>query len=460
MHTTEEQKKSASNIDQEFVTDIVTKALRAGASDAEAVFAEGDEFETLVRLGQVEQLKEAGSRALGLRVFHGHRTASTSTSDLSPEGIEQLVSGAMALVRITSEDPFAGLPERDEFGSLSGDLDLFYEDVYSLPAIERIEYARRAEAAAMSADARIQNSGGGSFDAATGRKILANSRGFVGESRRSSCSISAQPIAQSPDGGMQRDYWYSSQRSLGLLDSPESVGLEAARRTVRKLGARKVATQRVPLVFAPEVASSILGSILGAINGNAVYRSSSFLAGKLGETVAGSNLTVIDDGTMVGGFGSSYFDGEGLPTRRKVVLDKGVLISYLLNTYTARKLGLQSTGNASRGLAGSPGIGAGNFYLEPGTKTPEQIIAEIPNGLYVTDLIGHGVNIVTGDYSHGASGLWIENGELAYPVEEITVAGNLKEMLHNISEIGNDLIFRSSMACPTLRVEGMTIAGE
>ncbi len=447
-------------ITQEFVTDIVTKALRAGASDVEAVFAEGDEFETLVRLGQVEQLKEAGSRAVGLRVFQGQRAASTSTSDLSDAGIEQMVSGAMALVQVTSEDPFAGLPEQQEFGMLSGDLDLYYDDVYSLPAVERIEYARRTEAAAMAADVRIQNSGGGSFDAATGRKILANSRGFVGELRRSSCSISAQPIAQSSDGGMQRDYWYSSQRSLALLDSPESVGLEAARRTVRKLGARKVPTQRVPLVFAPEVATSILGAIMGSINGNAVYRSSSFLAGKLGEKVAGSNLTVIDDGTTPGGFGSSPFDGEGLPTRRKIVLDQGVLTSYLLNTYTARKLGLRSTGNATRGLGGSPGIGCGNFYLEPGAKTPEEILAEIPSGLYVTDLIGHGVNIVTGDYSHGASGLWIENGELAYPVEEITVAGNLKEMLHNISSIGNDLIFRSAVACPTICIEGMTIAGE
>ena len=312
----------------------------------------------------------------------------------------------------------------------------------------------------MAADTRIQNSGGGSFDAATGRKILANSRGFIGEARRSSCSISAQPIAQSPDGGMQRDYWYSSQRSLLLLETPEAVGEEAARRTVRRLGARRVPTQRVPLVFAPEIAKSILGAILGAINGNTVYRNSSFLAGKLGETVAGSNLTVIDDGTIPGGFGSAAFDSEGLPTRRKVVLESGVLTSYLLNTYTARKLGLQSTGNASRGLAGSPGIGAGNFYLEPGTQTPEEIITKIPNGLYVTDLIGHGVNIVTGDYSHGASGLWIENGELTYPVEEITVAGNLKQMLHNISSVGNDLIFRGAVACPTLCIEGMTIAGE
>lgn len=447
-------------VSQKFVTDIVSQSIHAGASDAEAVFAEGDEFETLVRLGQVEQLKEAGSRAIGLRVFQGNRTASTSTSDLSPEGIAQMISGAMSLVRITSEDPYAGLPECEEFGAIDGDLDLYYEDVYSLPAAERIEYARRAEAAAMTADTRIQNSGGGSFDAATGRKILANSRGFIGEARRSSCSISAQPIAQSSDGGMQRDYWFSSQRSLALLDSPESVGQEAARRTVRRLGGRRVATQRVPLVFAPEVATSILGAILGAVNGNAVYRSSSFLAGKLGETVGGSNLTIVDDGTMVGGFGSAAFDGEGLPTRRTVVLDRGVLTNYLLNTYAARKLGMHSTGNAARGLAGSPGIGAGNFYLKPGAKTPEEIIAGTSNGLYVTDLIGHGVNIVTGDYSHGASGLWIENGELAYPVEEITVAGNLKEMLYSVSEIGNDLIFRSAIACPTIQIEGMTIAGE
>ena len=245
-----------------------------------------------------------------------------------------------------------------------------------------------------------------------------------------------------------------------MTETAAGFAQEAARRTLRRLGARRIPTQRVPLVFSPEVAKSILGAIFSAVNGNAVYRSSSFLAGRLGETVAGNNLTVIDDGTMVGGFGSSPFDGEGLPTRRKVVLDRGVLNSYLLNTYAARKLNLQSTGNASRGLAGSPGIGAGNFYLEPGTKTPEEILAEIQRGLYVTELIGHGVNIVTGDYSHGASGLWIENGELTYPVEEITVAGNLKEMLHNVSSVGNDLIFRGAMACPTLCIEGMTIAGE
>jgi PmbA protein len=447
-------------ITQDFAADVIAKALRAGATDAEAVFAEGDEFETLVRMGQVEQLKEAGSRALGLRVFQGKRAASTSTSDLSPEGVEKLISGAMSLVRIASEDPSAGLPEPEAFGAIGGDLDLYHDDVYSLPPSERIEYARRTEAAALAADDRIKNSGGGSFDAATGRKILANSRGFAGEMRSSSCSISAQPIAQSPDGKMQRDYWYSMQRSLHLLDSPEAVGQEAARRTLRRLGARRVATQRVPLVFAPETAKSILAAVLSAVNGNAIYRSSSFLAGKLGETVGGENITVIDDGTTPGGFGTAPFDDEGLPTRRKTVLDRGKLSSYLLNTYAARKLGLQSTGNAARGLAGNPGIGPGNFYLAPGEQSPEQILAGVSQGLYVTEFIGHGVNIVTGDLSYGASGLWIENGEFAYPAEEITIAGNLKEMLHHVAEIGNDLVFRGALACPTIRIEGMTIAGE
>ena len=451
---------SAANTDlQQLAVDIVAKALRAGATDAEVVIREGDEFSTLVRLGQVDTLKESGSRGVGLRVFLGQRAASTSSSDLSPEGIDHLVSGAVALARVTSEDPFAGLPETSAFGQLTHDLDLYYEDVYSLPGDQRIDYARRAEAAALAADTRIQNSDGGSFDAATGRKILANSRGFVGQSRRSYCSLSAMPIAQQQDGQMQRDYWYSSSRTLAKLDSPESIGAEAARRTLRRLDARRVPTQRVPIVFAPEMARSLVGYIFEAANGDAVYRGASFFANQLGERVAASNITVIDDGTIVGGFGTSPFDGEGLPTRRKPIVENGVLKNYLLNTYTARKLGMESTGNASRGLAGNPGNVGGNVYLEKGTLSPEEILADIKSGLYVTELMGFGVNMVTGDYSRGASGLWIENGELAYAVQEITIAGNLKDMFQNIVAIGNDLEFRGAVTAPTLRIEGMTIAG-
>jgi PmbA protein len=444
--------------------DVVAQAVRAGASDAEAVIREGDEFSVNVRMGQVETLQESGSRGLGLRVFLGTRSASTSTSDLTPEGIRQLIESALALAKVTEEDPFTGLPERGEFGSLTDDLHLYDEDVYSLSGPERIEWARRAEAAALAADKRITNSDGGSFDAATGRMALANSRGFAGGYRTSYAGVSAAPLAQDANGQMQRDGWWSSARRLKDLDSPEAVGQEAAQRALRRLGARRVATQRVPIVFAAEVARSLIGSVFEAASGDAIWRSASFLAGKLGEQIAAPSLTLIDDNTMLlptgmGGFGSSPFDGEGLPSLRTVVVEKGVLQTYLLNTYTARKLGLKSTHNASRGLAGTPGIGCGNLYLEPGTLTPEQIIAEIPAGLYVTGLMGFGVNTVTGDYSRGATGLWIENGKLTHAVEEITIAGNLVEMLRNVTAIGNDLEFRGSVASPTLRIDGMTIAG-
>jgi PmbA protein len=259
---------------------------------------------------------------------------------------------------------------------------------------------------------------------------------------------------------MQRDYWYSSARSVTRLESPESIGAEAARRALRRLGARSVATQQVPIIFSAEVARSIVGHIFEAANGSSIYHQSSFFSGKLGEQVADSLVTVIDDGTLAGGFGTAPFDGEGLPTRRTVIVERGILRNYLLNTYTARKLGMTSTGNASRGLAGAPGIGAGNLFLEAGTAAPESLLAGIPAGLYVTELIGQGVNMVTGDYSRGASGLWIQNGVLTYPVEGITIAGNLTDMLRNISAIGNDLVFRGSVASPTLRIDGMTIAGK
>jgi PmbA protein len=445
-------------------TDVVKLALKAGASDAEAVVREGDEFSVNVRLGQVETLKESGSRAMGLRVFLGKRSASASTSDLTSDGIRQMVDGAMALAKMTEEDPFIGLPETEEFGSIKDDLHLFFEDVYSLPGTERIEWARRAEAAAMAADPRISNSDGGSFDAATGSKILANSRGFVGSYRSSYAGVSAAPLARDENGQMQRDGWWSSARRMADLESPESVGKEAARRTVRRLGARRVPTQQVPIVFSAEVARSLVGSVFEAASGDTIWRHASYLAGKLGEPIGAATLTIIDDNMMLlptgaGGFGSSPFDGEGLPTRRTVVVEGGVLRNYMLNTYAARKLGMKSTHNASRGLAGAPGIGCGNLYLEPGKQTPEEIIGGVTAGLYVTSLMGFGTNIVTGDYSRGAAGLWIENGQLTHAVEEITIAGNLGEMLKNVTAIGNDLVFRGSVASPTLRIDGMTIAG-
>lgn len=444
---------------KELATDAVRRAMEGGATSAEAVAREASEFSTVVRLREVETLKESGASSMGLRVFFGQRAASTYTSDLSPAGIQQMLGAALELARITSEDPHAGLPEPGQLGTISGDLDLYYEDVYSLPSEERIAYARRAEEAALQHDPRIRNSEGGSFDAAVGHRVLANSHGFVGEYRRSYCSVAAIPIAED-NGSMERDFWYSVARSLGRLDSPEHVGRVAAQRALRRLGARKVKTQRVPVVFDPMVARSLLENVFEAVNGDAIYRGASFLAGKLGERVAGENVTVVDDGTLPGGFGTSPFDDEGVPTQRTVVIERGVLKSYLLNAYTARKLGLKTTGNAARGLAGMPGIGVGNFFLEQGANTPHKIIAEVRDGLYLTEFLGFGVNLVTGDFSRGAAGIWIVNGELAYPVHEITVAGNLRDMLNNISEIGSDLEFRGSVAAPTLRIDGLTVAGQ
>jgi PmbA protein len=445
---------------KELAADVVRRAMQGGATAAEAVAMDGSEFSTVVRLGEVETLKESGSKGVGVRVFFGRRAASSHSSDLTAAGVKQMVDSALALAKVTSEDPFAGIPEAEQLGQLEGDLDLYHEDVYSLSTADRIDYARRAEKAALDADKRITNSEGGNFDAAAGYRVLANSHGFVGDYRRSYCSVAAVPIAQIDGSAMQRDYWYSVANSLKKLEAPEEVGKIAAQRTLRRLGARKVKTAKVPIVFEHTVAGALVGHIFEAVNGDSIYRGASFLTGKLSEKIAGDNINVIDDGTMPGGFGTSPFDSEGVPSRKTTVIENGVLKSYLLNTYTAKKLNLQTTGNASRGLAGTPGIGPGNFFLKPGSKSAQEIIGDIKEGLFVTEFLGFGVNLVTGDFSRGASGLWIQNGELTFPVEEITVAGNLKDMFFNISEIGNDLEFRSSIASPTLRIEGMTVAGE
>jgi len=448
---------------QELAELVVARALLLGVSDAEVTIREGDEFSTSVRMGEVETLKESGSRGIGLRVLveaeNGYRVASTSSSDFTSEGIEHLVKGAVSLAQVTSVDAFAGLADAGEYGKLSGDLGLYHEDVYSLPIEERIAWAKRAEAAAMAADTRLVNSDGASFDAATGHRVFANSRGFMGEYRTSYCSIAASPIAQGANGEMQRDYWWSQARAFRDLEQPEDVGREAARRTLRMLDARRIPTQQVPVVFAPEVARGMAGVVFDAAAGDAIYREASIFTGKLGEEVAAPSVTVVDDGTIPGGFGTSPFDAEGLPSRRTVIVEQGVLRNYMLNTYAGRKLGMKSTGNAGRGLAGNPYLGAGNLYLEAGSDKPEEILRSVQQGLYVTRLMGQGVNLVTGDYSRGAAGLWIENGELTYPVHEITIAGNLREMLSNITAIGSDLKFRGAIAAPTLRIDGMTIAG-
>jgi PmbA protein len=443
----------------ELAQDVVKQAQAAGATGAECTMAEGEEFSASVRMREVESLKEAGSRGAGLRILIGKKTGASYTSDLSKEGMAHLVKSAIELADITSDDPHAGLPDNDEFGAVAGDLGLYSEDVAALDPALKIATAKRAEEAALSADPRIFNSEGASFDNYVGRHIFANSGGFAGEYRSSYCSLSAAPVAREGES-MERDYWFTMARGFAGLEPAEEVGLTAAKRALRRLNAVKVPTQKAPVVFEPRTARSLLDNIFEAVHGMSIYRHESFLTGKLGEKVASEHVTVVDDGTIPGLFGTSPFDDEGVPSRRTVVIERGVLKSYLLNSYAARKLGMKTTGNASRGLTGNAGIGHGNFFLEKGVQTAEQMIAGIANGFYVTELMGFGVNIVTGDYSRGAAGLWIRNGELAFAVSEVTIAGNLTEMLLGLEAVGSDLEFRGSVAAPTLKIGEMTVGGK
>jgi PmbA protein len=445
--------------DENFAADAVKLACSLGASDAECTVVSGDEFSVTVRMRDIEQLKEASSQAAGIRVLIGKRTGSSYTSDLSKEGIERMVRAAIELAGITSEDPFAGLPDEQDLGSAPGDFQLYHDNVLALTTEEKIARAKEAEDVSLQGDPRLVNSEGASFGSYTGQRVFANSRGFAGSYRTTSVSISAMPVAQQ-NGSMERDYWYSATRDASKLEAAAEVGRKAAERTLRRLGARKISTRKSPVMFEPRIAASLLGDIFDAVSGSAVYRNASFLAGKLGQQVAASHFTLIDDAILPGLLGTSPFDDEGVPSRRTVVIDKGELKSYLLNVYSARKLGLRTTGNGSRGVTGNAGVGHGNLFIEPGTKTQQEMLREMGTGLLVTELIGSGVNTVTGDYSRGAAGLWIENGEPAYPVSEITIAGTLQEMLARVSMIGNDLEFRSSVASPTLMIEEMTISGQ
>ncbi len=441
---------------EQIASDAVKLALARGATDAECTISEGEEFSANVRMREVENLTQAGSRGAGIRVLAGKCSGSSYTSDLSRAGIESMVSAALELAKITSEDPFGGLPE--EFGKVETDLRLYDDAIARMESEWKIAQAREAEEAALGADPRIQNSEGAGFNSYLGRRVFANSRGFLGSYRTSICGLSATPVAKH-NGSMERDYWYSSSRAASGLESAELVGKRAAERALRRLNPRKIATQKVPVIFEPRTARALLEDLFGAVSGSAIYRGASFLAGKLGEQVASELVTIVDDAILPGLFGSSPFDDEGVESRRTLVIDRGVLKSYLLNTYTARKLGMKTTGNASRGLSGNAGVGPGNFFIENGAVPPEKMIAGVCSGLYVTELIGTAANTVTGDYSSGAAGLWIDNGELAYPVSEITIAGNLKRMLREIAQLGSDLEFRGSIASPSIFIQEMTVSG-
>lgn len=445
-------------LDPQLVHDLLRTARQRGASAGDALLVDNDSFEVQVRLGEVEKVQQSHQKRLGLRLFFGQRSATTSTSDLSEASLRQLLDDTCALAQAMAEDPQAGLPSPDETITSIPQLALWDEAIARFPVEERTAMAHAAERAALDYDSRITNSEGGEYSSSQSHVMYANSHGFVGQYQAGTVGLSVSPIA-SGEGGMQHDYWYAAGRQLHQVLDPVGIGREAARRTLRRLGARKVPTQKVPVVFDPSTAASLLGHVCSAVSGSALYRGASFLLNSLDSRVAPEIVTIVDDGTLPGALGSKPFDGEGLATRRTTVVEQGMLRSYLLDTYTARKLGMRSTGNAARGAGDPPSVSPTNFYLAPGTSTPEEIIASIPCGLYVTSLIGFGVNQVTGDYSRGASGLWIEHGELAYPVEEITIAGNLRQMLADMVMIGNDLDMRRRITAPTLKIAEMTVAG-
>ena len=442
----------------EAVDFLLQEVRRHGADAADVVAVEGDSLEVGVRLGEVEKLKQAREKRLGLRVFVGTRSALTSTADISNDSLARLAEDTCTLARVTAADPCAGLPEdAPPLGDVP-DLALYDDSVADLTAEEAIDWARRAEGAAREADARITNSDGSECSAATARILYASSAGFSGSYRTSSVSLSAVPIA-SHEGAMQRDFWYSARRRLADLEAPEAIGARAAQRALRRLGGRQVETCEVPVIFDPEMASGLLRHLAAAISGNARYQGTSFLLDRIGERIAPEFVTVVDDGRMVGGLGSKPFDGEGLATRRNVVVEAGELQSYLCDCYAARKLGRTSTASAGRSVGGPPRVTTTNFVMEPGDASPEDLIRSVPRGLYVTELIGFGVNPTTGDYSRGAAGIWIEDGELAYPVEEITIAGNLRTMFAGIEAVANDLDLRGATRAPTIKIGRMTVAG-
>ncbi len=444
-------------IEQNLAEDILKKAKTYGATDSDVVFAEGDTASVRLRHAAIENLSKAREKRLGLRVFVGNRSAVSSTSDLTPDALDRFIQDTCTLATAVVEDPDSGLPEEGAFAQDLPSLKIFDRSECSMDY--HIDQVNRAEAVIFGYDDRITNSEGAEFNSGTGRSLYANSRGFFGEYNSSSFSLSVTPIA-TEDGKMQRDSWYTVHRQFSHLQAPEEVGTEAARRTIRRLGARKVPTQSAPIIFDPESAASILGILSGAVSGSALYRDASYLKDKLGEKIAPDWMTVYDDGRLPGGLGSRPYDGEGLPTRCNTVVDNGVLSSYLLDTYSARKLNLTSTGNASRGIGSGPGAGSTNFYAVAGKHSPADIIRSVKQGLYVTDMMGFGVNMVTGDFSRGAVGMWIENGEFAYAVDEVTIAGNLRDMFLNIEMLGTDLNFRGSVACPTMKINEMMIAGE
>lgn len=441
----------------------VELARKAGADDAEVLVRDGSELTAKVRLGEPELVQEAGSRALGLRVLRGGKRAVTYTSDLRREALEALCAETVTLAELAEPDEYALPPDPALLATRVPDLDLYDAKVAEVDAAWALRQAIAGEAAARKADARVTNSEGATWSRVLGATAFATSGGFVGGYRGSYASLVVEPLCDDltdPQNPKKRNgYWWTASRFLAELEAAEAVGLEATRRTVATLGSRKVETQECPIVFDPEVARSIVGTIFSVANGSSFWRKSSYLVGKEGEPIASSLVTIADDPLIPRAPGSRPFDGDGLPTRKNMVVDKGVLAPVLCDVYSARKLGRASTGSAGRGVGGNPGPTTSNLIMQAGTTTRADLLKQTAKGLYVTSLMGFGFNPVTGDFSRGAQGFWIENGELTFPVSEVTIAANFDEILKRIDLVADDLQLRSSTAAPTFRVSHMMLAG-
>ncbi len=438
-------------------------AKKAGADHAEVLVRDGSELTAKVRLGEPELVQEAGSRALGLRVLKGAKRAVTYTSDLRRESLEALCRETVALADLAEADEYALPPDPALLAKDVPDLDLYDPAVADVDAGWALREAKNGEAAARRHDARVTNSEGATWSRVLGATAFATSGGFVGGYRGSYCSLVVEPLCDDmtdPENPKKRNgYWWTASRFLNQLEVAEAVGIEAARRTVATLGSRKVETQECPIVFDPEIARSIVGTVFSVANGSSFWRKQTYLLGKEGETIASPLVTIIDDPLIPRAPGSRPFDGDGLATHKNPVVTKGVLAPVLCDVYAGRKLGRASTASASRGIGGNPGPSTSNLIMEAGSVSREELLKQTPRGLYVTALMGFGFSPVTGDFSRGAQGFWIENGELTFPVSEVTIAANFDQILKRIDLVANDLELRSSTAAPTFRVSHMTVAG-
>jgi PmbA protein len=433
---------------------LVAAARRAGADAADAIATRGVSQSIEVREGTVEESERSEGDSLGLRVFVGQKQAVVSTNDIAGDGIDALAERAVAMARVAPPDKFAGLAESELLAKKIPDLDLLDPALPSVAALENM--ARAAEAAGMAVKG-VAKSGGASASAGIGGMVLVTSTGFSHAYLGSRHGVSMQAIA-GEGTGMERDYDFSSAIYAADLDAPEAVGRQAGERAVKRLNPRKVSTRKVPVVFDPRVAGSLVGHLASAINGSAIARGTSFLKDKLGEQIFAKGITIIDDPLRKRGLRSHPFDADGVGGKRRALIEDGRLTTWILDCATARELGMTTTGHAQRGVSSTPSPGASNLHLEPGGVAPQALIGDIAEGFYLTDLIGMGVNMVTGDYSRGASGFWIENGQLTYAVSEVTIAGHLNDIFRSLQP-ANDLTFRYGTNAPTVRVEGLTVAG-